>query len=227
MDLVNERIPARYFKAVRVAKFGQVQSFSSSPLHIVLHIEFTMLTTRINLFSKCVSALKNSLFLDPLAWSRSLHFRYEPFDLDDVFSKNFLRASFSFMLCIFALHLIRQWLKKPQNPYSIPVVQALSVIFTPVSVAWPLPFISFFGESTFREPQCIGLDILEVIGNICTGCIELRDSDDLLYLFQDNLLVYDLKVKVHTKKLWSLKTAIWTSAQLLKSVSSISTCPPY
>lgn len=182
-----------------------------------------MFATYDNLLWHSVWELKGPCLLKLSTWFCSL--RSQPTGCQDI--PPILQALFFTVpvtLCFLSLYLDPKRLKKAlshKKPYPASVIQAISVTFTPVSVAWPRPFISFFESTIFRDPQSIELDILGVIGHICAGHIELRDSNDLSRLFQDKLLVYGLKVKAYMKTLWWFKTTIWISTQLINPVSAM------
>lgn len=106
---------------------------------------------------------------------------------------------------------------------SLLAIQALSAVFTPVSVAWPLPFASFFENSRLAKHGSIEIDIIALLHHICQGDLELRDSDDLGYLFQGKLQVYGWKIKIYIQPKWWMKNTIWTLGQRF-GFSPVSSC---
>uniref|UniRef100_A0A8H7Y5J1 Uncharacterized protein n=1 Tax=Psilocybe cubensis TaxID=181762 RepID=A0A8H7Y5J1_PSICU len=111
-----------------------------------------------------------------------------------------------------------------RQPKASPLsIQALSAVFTPVCVAWPLPFASFFATSKLVKHGLIEIDTIALLDHICNGDLEFRDSGDLPYLFQGKLQVYGCKIDLYVPSQWILKSTIWILGQRLAFVS-VSLC---
>lgn len=101
---------------------------------------------------------------------------------------------------------------------SLDVTQALSVVFTPTSVAWPAAFISHF-RSAKTNGRHLELSLPELFDHIFQGRIEMRDYHDLPDLFR-GLRAHSWRIKFGLDGRWYFKTAKWLVAQHIFSTCS-------
>lgn len=127
-------------------------------------------------------------------------------------------------LCLLAVVslLFAYFKSKPKSRQTmllgLDVAQALSVVFTPTSIAWPLPFMTLFSRSSIKmgsaSTQCfIELDLCELLSRVSDGELELRDSRDLALLFQRQLKIYAWDLRISMQRHWWIKTAKWIAKQ--------------
>jgi len=103
-------------------------------------------------------------------------------------------------------------------PTSLDPTQALHVVFTPTSVAWPVAFVSHFRSARTSGRQ-LELSLSELFDNIFQGRIEMRNYHDLPDLFQ-GLRAYSWCMKFGLDGRWYFKTAKWLAAQHIFSTCS-------
>ncbi|KAF9483795.1 hypothetical protein BDN70DRAFT_264046 [Pholiota conissans] len=133
-------------------------------------------------------------------------------------NKNLLLAFYSFagLSLYFLCYSLKS--KSRQPALGIDAAQALSNVFTPTSVAWPLLFVKLFSRSSIKTSasssrSSIELDICELLSRICDGEVELRDSRDLAMLFQQRLSIYAWDLKLVMNGCWIIKVAEWFAKQ--------------
>ncbi|KAF8964006.1 hypothetical protein BDZ97DRAFT_1919245 [Flammula alnicola] len=132
-----------------------------------------------------------------------------------------LLGSFALLFIYYLLFSRSKRVQKPRQrtPIALGAIQALSSVFTPTSVAWPIPFTAHFERSNAMasrfQPRCMELDLSELVDHICAGKLELRDSRDLSYLLRGRLRVYGWNLKLYVDGRWWIKTAKWIASQHL------------
>ncbi|KAF8969788.1 hypothetical protein BDZ97DRAFT_1792643 [Flammula alnicola] len=132
-----------------------------------------------------------------------------------------LMGSFSLLFIYYLLFSRSKRAQKPRQktPIALGAIQALSSVFTPTSVAWPIPFTAHFERSSAIassfQPPCMELDLSELIDHIYAGKLELRNSRDLSYLLRGRLRVYGWNLKLYVDRRWWTKTAKWIASQHL------------
>jgi len=127
-------------------------------------------------------------------------------------------AFFPILVCLLQLMAIFSNKSNKARQTSLDASQALSVVFTPTSVAWPTAFISHF-RSAKTNGRHLELSLYELFDHIFQGRIEMRDYHDLPDLFR-GLRAYGWRIKFGLDARWYFKTAKWLVAQHIFSTRS-------
>ena len=125
--------------------------------------------------------------------------------------RSILFLAFLILVCLLQLMVIFSNKSNKARQTSLDASQALSVVFTPTSVAWPAAFISHF-RSAKTNGQHLELSLSEFFDHIFQGKIEMRDYRDLSDLFR-GLRAYTWRIKFGLDGRWYFKTAKWLVAQ--------------
>lgn len=127
-------------------------------------------------------------------------------------------AFFPILVCLLQLMAIISNKSNKARQTSLDASQALSVFFTPTSVAWPAAFISHFRSSKINGRH-LELSLSGLFDHIFQGRIEMRDYHDLPDLFR-GLRAYGWRIKFGLDARWYFKTAKWLAAQHMFSTCS-------
>lgn len=161
----------------------------------------------------------HTMFVPRVSVSFFQHFSIFPLERVPVESASILFLAFLPIL-VYLLQPIAIFSNKSSKARqaNLDATQALSVVFTPTSVAWPAAFISHF-RSAKTNGRHLELNLSELFDHIFQGRLEMRDYRDLPDLFR-GLRAYSWRIKFGLDARWYFKTAKWLAAQHIFSAWS-------
>lgn len=97
--------------------------------------------------------------------------------------------------------------------------QALLAFITPTLVAWPSNYEPLLHHRTCNRSKIIRIQAFLLLSNICSGTIELRDVQDLSYLFCDRLRIYGWSILLEIGFSWRFSVLQWVLISQFPSFS--------
>lgn len=187
---------------------------------------------------------RHGLCADGVTWTRSYHTIYVNLDIemtaayttvalrliDRTHIRFPLENAILLMLSILALTLgsatfyfcSKKRVEEPSTAF-----EALLSIITPTCVAWPTDYNVLFKASSSRPSMTIRIRVSNFLRNVIAGTIELKDLDDLPYLFRRQLRAYGWLVSLDAD--FFLRTSVlqWILVSQIPGFITKSNCYPH